>query len=345
MTQLGIPRAQNATTGTTAAELPRLLALLGKVPLSVARQVGSFIGLVSWLASPAYRKKIKTNLALAGYHSGKVPRQAIFEAGRLIAECPYIWSRTPREISRRILMNCSPEHMAEMAAAEKRGKGVLILTPHLGSFEVAARYYAAHRPITVLFKPAKIDFINKWLVAARQVDGINAVPPTVGGLRQMLRTLRQGNIVGLLPDQVPTGGDGEWSRFFGQPAYTMTLPQRLVEMTGCAVVLCVGERLDAGRGWRMHFEPLNEVPTPAVVNARFEQLIRRLPEQYLWGYNRYKVPAGVTPADDPGSMLRDPHSILAAPPSEVIGRAVAIDISADADPTSAVPYPPDVVRQ
>lgn len=321
MTQLGIPRPHNETTGTTAADLPWLLAWLGKVPLSVARSVGSVIGLLSWLMSPGYRRKMKANLALAGYGNDKVSRQAIFEAGRLIAECPYIWSRTPREISRRILMNCSPEHTAQIREAEQRGNGVLILTPHLGSFEVAARYYAAHRPITVLFKPAKIDMVNRWLVAAREVEGINAVPPTVGGLRQMLRTLRRGDIVGLLPDQVPTEGDGEWARFFGQPAYTMTLPQRLVEMTGCAVVLCVGERLDAGRGWRMHFEPLNELPTPAVVNARFEELIRRLPEQYLWGYNRYKVPAGVSPADDPGSDLRDPHSIVAAPPAEVIGAA------------------------
>ena len=292
MTPIGKPRPQSPTTGTTAAKLPPVLSLLGRVPLGVARAIGAALGCVCWVCSSGYRRKVRTNLKIAGYDDGKVRRQAIAQMGRLIAESPYIWAHTPREIGERIQVNCSPEDAAQIAQAEGRGNGVLVLTPHLGSFEVAARYYATHRLITVLFKPAKIKWVNRWLAAAREVDGVNAVPTNIGGLRSMLRTLRRGDIVGLLPDQVPTDGDGEWAHFFGQPAYTMTLPQRLVEMTGCSVVICVGERLPGARGWRMRFEPMNEAPTPEAINKRFERLIRQMPGQYLWAYNRYKQPPG-----------------------------------------------------
>ena len=273
----------------TSARLPVLLRLLGCVPLSVASLCGSLIGVAAWAASPSYRRKLTNNMKMAGYGPGSVRRQAIMEAGRMVAECPYVWTHQPRQISRKVF-TADTDPIEE---AERRGKGVLILTPHLGSFEMGARYYAARRPITVLFKPPKIDWVRRWLIAARAVEGIEAVPPTVGGVRTMLRTLRRGDIVGLLPDQVPTAGDGIWASFFGQPAYTMTLPQRLVEMTDCTVVLAMAERLSGGRGWRMHFESFDETPSPEIINKHFERLIRRMPEQYIWGYNRYKRPPGV----------------------------------------------------
>lgn len=285
------------------ARLPLILRLLGLVPLSIASLCGSLLGIFAWVASPGYRRKLATNMQMAGYGPGSVRRQAIIEAGRMVAECPYIWTRQPRQISRKMFTADTDP----IEAAERRGKGVLILTPHLGSFEMGARYYAGRRPITVLFKPPKIDLMRRWLIAARAVEGIEAVPPTVGGVRTMLRTLRRGDIVGLLPDQVPTAGDGIWVPFFGQPAYTMTLPQRLVEMTDCTVVLAMVERLAGGRGWRIHFESLDEAPTPEVINKNFERLIRRMPEQYIWGYNRYKRLPGMQD-DRNADLLKSRHS-------------------------------------
>ncbi|MEZ5653296.1 MAG: lysophospholipid acyltransferase family protein [Burkholderiaceae bacterium] len=287
--------ASNAPSRQSAARpsMPRVLRLLGLAPLPIAHLFGACIGVIAWAFSASYRRKLDTNMAQAGYRPGAVRRQAIVQAGRMIAECPWVWTHHPRAVIRKVLLSSTEA----LEIAEQRGRGVLILTPHLGAFEVAARFYAARRPITVLYKPPKIDFVRRWLEAARSADGVTAVPPTIGGLRTMLRTLRRGDIVGLLPDQVPTEGDGEWANFFGKPAYTMTLPQRLTEMTGCTVVLATAERLSLGRGWRLHFEVLPDVPTPAVVNARFEGLIQRMPGQYLWGYNRYKLPPGVAAAD------------------------------------------------
>jgi len=97
----------------------------------------------------------------------------------------------------------------------------------------------------------------------------------------------------VLPDQVPGEGAGAWAPFFGRPAFTMSLPERLAAQTGAAVVLAVGERLPGGQGWRLHLERMHEPPTPERLNHRLEGLIARLPGQYLWAYNRYKQPAGV----------------------------------------------------
>jgi KDO2-lipid IV(A) lauroyltransferase len=105
--------------------------------------------------------------------------------------------------------------------------------------------------------------------------------------------LQHRGAVGLLPDQAPKSGEGVWADFFGRPAYTMTLVARLQRATGAAIIMAFAERLAGGRGYHIHFE---EVPTAqfdeAALNRAIEAQIRRRPEQYLWSYSRYKVPAG-----------------------------------------------------
>ena len=120
----------------------------------------------------------------------------------------------------------------------------------------------------------------------------------------MLKALGRGEAIGILPDQVPGVGEGEWVEFFGRPAYTMTLVTRLAARTGAPVLLGYAERLSWGRGYRVVVEPLPEsAPGESPVrtlNRGLEQMIRRCPTQYLWGYNRYKVPAGAEPPPLPG---------------------------------------------
>jgi len=126
---------------------------------------------------------------------------------------------------------------------------------------------------------------------------MKSVPADLRGVRAMLKALRRGEAIGVLPDQVPGVGDGEWVEFFGRPAYTMTLVGRISEQTGAPVLLCCAERVPRGRGYRFIAEPLLAARPPEspvrALNRSLEQLIRRYPGQYLWGYNRYKVPAGV----------------------------------------------------
>jgi Kdo2-lipid IVA lauroyltransferase/acyltransferase len=132
------------------------------------------------------------------------------------------------------------------------------------------------------------------------------VPATMQGVREFVRALRRGEGIGMLPDQAPKEGDGVWAPFFGRMAYTVTLPGKLAFPNDVPVILTAGERLPRGRGWRVHYI---RVPGPlpptaeaqaALFNAAMETLIRRFPQQYLWGYNRYKTPRGAPPAPDAG---------------------------------------------
>jgi Kdo2-lipid IVA lauroyltransferase/acyltransferase len=177
----------------------------------------------------------------------------------------------------------------------------------MGSFEVAAQAYAerfgAVQPITVLYRPARQPWLRRLEETARARPALATAPATLAGVRLMLRALRRGETVGLLPDQVPPEGLGVWAPFFGQPAYTMTLALRLVQQTGAAVAVLCCERLARGAGYRVRALALPEANPDAVgtgdaaqqraaasMNRSMEAVIRLLPAQYLWGYNRYKTP-------------------------------------------------------
>jgi len=271
--------------------LVAVLRVLGALPLGVLRAVGAVLGLAVYLVSPGYRRKLRANLRTAGYLSVADALRAAAEAGRMVGELPYVWSRSPFELARHVVC----DDLDVLDAAEAGGGGILFLAPHLGAFDVAARYYANRAPITVLFKPPRQAWLRPVVAFSRNTPSMRAVAANVAGVRALLRALRAGEAVGLLPDQVPDAGEGCWAPFFGKPAWTMTLPLRLAGQRGIRVVLAVGERLPGSRGWRVHLETMDEAPTPEALNARMEVLIRRFPAQYLWGYNRYKRPAAAGP--------------------------------------------------
>ena len=183
---------------------------------------------------------------------------------------------------------------------------IIFVTPHLGGYDIAGRYLWSQVPILAMYRPHKVFWIDQLLREGRNrgaaPDGTNVAPATMAGVRMVLKHLRRGGCSVLLPDQVPGLGEGEWAEFFGRPAYTMTLLGRLQEASGAAIVFCFAERLAHGAGFTLHLEPLAE-PLPADrleaarrVNAAVEKMIRACPAQYLWGYNRYKRPAGAPPA-------------------------------------------------
>ncbi len=278
--------------------MPLVFRFFSAFPLWALHALGAAMGWVAFCVSPTYRRRFLANSALAGYSFRQV-RAAVAHAGRMVAELPRLWLGAT--------MPCALQGEACVEQAYAQGRGILYLTPHLGCFELSAQA-AAHRwsaergPITVLYRPARQAALAKVMETARNRPGMLAVPTTLAGVRQMIKALRRGEAVGLLPDQVPPDGQGQWAPFFGRDAYTMTLAVRLAQQTGAAVVLARCERLPWGRGYVTHFEPL---PAPLSadmdqallqINQAMEHLIRQCPEQYLWGYGRYKQPRGEAPA-------------------------------------------------
>ncbi len=266
-------------------------------PLWLLHAIGWVLGWLAFVLSPTYRTRLRAHARLAGYRFAQV-RGAVGHAGRMAAELPRLWQGAP---TRYVWRN--PQALEQAYA---KGRGVLFLTPHLGCFEIAAQAIAhdfspRFGPITVLYRPARQRWLAAVMERSRNRRGLETAPTTLAGVRQMLKALRRGHAVGQLPDQVPPEGQGLWAPFFGRNAYTMTLAARLVQQTGAEVVLLRCERLAWGRGFVVHAEhrqqPLATDLAQAVaqINADMERLIRASPEQYLWGYGRYKQPRRESP--------------------------------------------------
>ncbi|HRN74563.1 lysophospholipid acyltransferase family protein [Ottowia sp.] len=261
-------------------------------PLGLLHALGAALGWLTWLASPIYRRRIRENARLAGYGFAQV-RPSVAHAGRMALETPRLWFGAP------VAVSWQGADLLDQAYAAR--KGIVFMTPHMGCFEitaqvVGARYHAEHGPITVLYRPSRQAALAEVIETARRREGLETAPTTLAGVRQMIRALRAGRAVGLLPDQVPPEGMGLWLPFFGKPAYTMTLAARLIGQTGATPLLVWGERLPRAQGFCIHIqafpEPLSSDLETGVaqINRAMEGLIRQCPQQYLWGYGRYKTP-------------------------------------------------------
>jgi len=273
--------------------LARLLAVL---PLSVLHRLGAFIGRAVYIVSPRYRRYLSGNLRAAGFAQPALLSRAIAEAGKGLLELPAIWLR-PHRVVAGLVARVSGWDLVEAALARRRG--IVFLTPHLGCFEITAQYYAyrasAAAPLTVLYRSPKKKAVEPLMLAGRSRPNLRLASADLKGVRVLLRALKQGEAIGILPDQAPGVGEGEWAEFFGRPAYTMTLAGRLAG-GGAQVILAFAERLPNGQGFHLHLEampaPLAGESPVRTLNRALEGLIRQCPAQYIWGYNRYKVPSG-----------------------------------------------------
>ncbi len=277
-----------------------LFNLLARLPLPLLYRLGGPFGWLVYWSSRRYAARLRENLRLAGIaHTeaaySKMLHANIREAGRSVLELPWIWRR-PLPLVVSSVRQCHGWEYFE--AAREKGKGVIMLTPHIGCFEVVGLYVSEKSPMTCMYRPPRYPALDKLMHQGRERGHMKLAPTDLGGVRLLLKALKRGEIIGVLPDQAPGNGEGEWAPFFGRPAYTMTLLGRLAAASGAAVVLCLGERLPRGAGYALHFSPLEFEPAPSVpvqLNAALETLIRQHPEQYLWSYNRYKVPRGANP--------------------------------------------------
>jgi KDO2-lipid IV(A) lauroyltransferase len=271
-----------------------LFRFLSHLPLPLLHNIGALAGWFAWLASPTYRRHLRQNLALAGLDG--VRAAAVAEAGKALFELPKLWLRPQDEVVARVV-RVSGWELVEAAWSE--GRGILFLTPHLGCFEITAQYYANFRPMTVLYRRPKQAWLGDLIEGGRGAR-LTLAPADLSGVRRLLKALRGGEAVGMLPDQAPGAGEGVWAPFFGRPAYTMTLAARLAD-TGASVLFAYAERLPYGAGYHLRLFALTQAlegdvaQRAATINATLETLIRECPAQYLWGYNRYKRPSGAPP--------------------------------------------------
>ncbi|QKT03397.1 lysophospholipid acyltransferase family protein [Ectothiorhodospiraceae bacterium 2226] len=281
------------------------LRALARLPLRAVHAVGAFGG---WcLATFPNRQKraarVNVDLCLPELpvvERRRLARRSLYETGKAGAEAAplLLWEGARAlELVREVR---GEEHLQQAMDA---GRGVLLAVPHLGCWEIVGLYCSPRYPMTSLYRSLKVPELEEVVRGGRERLGARLVTADARGVRAAAHALKRGELVAILPDQDPRRGAGVFVPFFGVPAKTMVLLPRLVHRTGAAVVFAYAERLPRGAGYRLCFTPPAVAIAPdadieaaaAAMNRGVEACVRALPEQYQWGYKRFRSrPPGET---------------------------------------------------
>jgi KDO2-lipid IV(A) lauroyltransferase len=282
---------------------------LARLSLSANHAVGAFFGRIVFAFSPRYRNRLLENLGSSGLAPNRerlreMARANAGEIGKSATELAWALFRPLDQVVGLVKSRTGWEAVERLRG---EGKSIIFVTPHLGGYDVAGRYLWGVLPgaMMVMYRPHKLAWLDRLIREGRDRGSgpgeTHSATATLAGVRKVLKHMRSGGCTIMLPDQVPGVGEGEWVEFFGRPAYTMTLVGRLQQASEAAVVFYFAERLPKGEGFVVHFHamqaplPLDRREAALAVNQAVEMLVRQCPTQYLWGYNRYKRPAGAPP--------------------------------------------------
>jgi KDO2-lipid IV(A) lauroyltransferase len=285
--------------------LKTVLHLLAFLPLRVTHAFA--VPIARWLLQHSrLHQVIRTNIRLCfPSHSALAQKmlvqRSLIETVKTFTELGALWLWQPKQLFEKI-QSVNNEQCLQQAV--QQGKGVILLTPHFGAWELAGLYASSRYPLTALYRPPKLKGLQTFIHHARQRAGGCYVATEPKGIRALYQALRRGEVIGILPDQVPSeDGAGIFAPFFGMPAYTMTLIARLVQKTGAPVIFTYAQRLSSGSGYTIHFFTASaeiaaanvEVAT-AALNQGIEKCIAAEITQYQWSYKRFKrLPNGYEP--------------------------------------------------
>jgi Kdo2-lipid IVA lauroyltransferase/acyltransferase len=270
-----------------------LLRIIARLPLRWLHQIGVLVGWVMYRTWPTHARRLRENLRASAICASETEYRALLhetvrESGKAAVEVAKVWFGRDREINK-LVTEC--QGWAHVEAARKLGKGIIFITPHLGCFEIAGQYIAQRLSLTVLYRPPRQKWVKSLIIAGRSREQLLLAPTNRRGVQLLLKSLHTGQAIALLPDQAPKSAAGVWADFFGRPAYTMSLVRKLQQSTGAALISVFSRRLPCGMGFEIEFEKVaTEDFDESRLNRLVENLVRRCPEQYLWSYNRHKVP-------------------------------------------------------
>ena len=226
---------------------------------------------------------------LAPKEQRALARESLCETARVAMESAILWYWQQPRIE---ALFREPEGIEHVHDAMKRG-GVLLACPHLGNWEFLTYSLAVNFGITALYQARHLGAYERCVVEARFRFGGEMVEAGGGGLRAVVRALRSGGVVAILPDQVPTRGKGVIANFMGMKAVTGTLFHELVLRSGAEPIHCVCRRVDGG--FQVSYTPIEggiRDPDPVIgcqaLNDAIEAATRISPSQYQWEYKRFR---------------------------------------------------------
>jgi len=275
-----------------------LLRVSAALPLSWNRQLGALLGWVLAHTPNSLRRISAANLAacfpeLSAQERQRLLRTSLIETGKTALEAGPLWYWPAEKLHTLI---GGADNAEAVDSAIRAGKGVIMATPHLGSWEMGGHYCAVRWGITTLYRPPRIAALDSLIRRGRERCGAHLVPTDASGVRRLYEALSQGGAIAILPDQDPGDSGGVFAPFFGIPANSMLLLSRLARKTGAAVMFGFCERLSGTQGYRLHFIPAPEgiadadpAIAAAAMNRGVETFVRTYPEQYQWSYRRFRT--------------------------------------------------------
>ena len=274
-----------------------LIRLMAYLPLSVLRGLGAVIGLVAIRLSKRSGKRLKANLIATGMCSAEeadeLARQTAMELGKTLVETTCIaWHRSMAHNAKLIVKTHNYELMEQVLLS---GKPVVFLTPHISNFEIALKFTASkiNRVFTILYKPSKDKWFNNLMIQGRTEENIKPVPTNRQGVLTLAKDLRNGGVIGVLPDSVASSGDGVWVKFFGKDVFATTLAAKMVLAPGVSSFIVATTRVRGG--FALDYIPFTPASTDltAVVQDIYhviEKAVAQAPAQYYWSYDRFRTP-------------------------------------------------------
>ena len=276
-----------------------LLRLAGLLPMRALQAAGAALGWLLGRVDNPLRRKAEETLSYVKTQFGAKTRQefmraALVEAGKSFAEIAKIWTGDPR---RNLSLIRSVQGGELFDAALAAGRGMIIAAPHLGCWELLNYWLCSRTPIAIAYRPPRRAELEPLLIRARGGLAAEQVRAEgAAGVRALFKRLTAGGVVGILPDQQPKQGEGEFAPFFGSDALTMVLLSRLAQRTGATVLFAFVERLPRAQGYALYFLPAPaDIADPdlpravAALNRGIEDCVRLAPLQYQWHYKRYSI--------------------------------------------------------
>ncbi|MBB1473491.1 lauroyl acyltransferase [Luteimonas sp. MC1782] len=295
-----------------ASLLHALATMIGRLPWPLQRALGDGLGRLVRAAGVRESVVALRNLELAYPDMPAAERAALHAevirtTGRQAFETLRLWTRPHAENLALIREQSGVELFEDALAA---GRGVIVVAPHHGNWELLNQWLAARTPLAILYKAPDSAvgeaFLRRVRADADQVTQVRAEGP---GIRQLFKVLKAGGVVGILPDQQPKAGDGVFAPFFGIQALTVTLVSRLAERSGATVLFASCERIDDDLGFALRFDAASAAlsgadieASVAALNAGVEHMARRAPAQYQWTYKRFTLRP---PGSGEGNPYRD----------------------------------------
>ncbi len=281
-----------------AATISFASKILSLLPLPLNQKLGALVGRAAWLGNSRARRITEFNIAhcfpdMPANEQATLSYQSMKHTGRQLLECAWIWNR-PASQTQQLIRETRGEQL--LRDAVNSPKGVIVVSPHIGNWELCALPLSTLARFTYFYRSPRNPALDPLLLKWRAHLGGHPASLDAGGIREGLKILKKGGMMGILPDQEPDTDNGVFAPFFNQPALTMTLLPRLAARSGAHVIYIVSERLPDAQGWRINYlaaDPAITDDDPVVaataVNGDVERCVKLCPAQYLWDYKRFNT--------------------------------------------------------